>query len=311
MKISKIKNKGLRRKIKTSGTDENLFVLAIMKAFEKQLKSQNFKDNDYSAFEQFLQNINFKKLPKLSKLLGRKILKRNREGFMGIMESLVSGMSTIESKKREEKLFKKAVNSLAKEERFFAPIIEKFSTNVNMIKDVPMEVTKILRKAYLKGESLRGTEFEKLIYEKMKSRAKTIVRTESSKINSAFTEVRAKALGIRGYIWSSSGDKRVRDSHSAMDNVLVFWNDPPIFKSITKKGKESEMIGHAGETVNCRCVSLPVFELDDISFPVKVAERAVLTEKYLGKNKYDLTVRGIVRYTKEEFMKKYGAEVKK
>lgn len=311
MKISKIKNKSLRRKIRTRGSDENLFLMSIMKILEKQLTSQKFKDNDYDGFERFLQNLDFRKLNRLTKIFGKNILRKNREGFMGIMESLVSGMSKTESTKREEKLFKKSVNSLAKEERFFAPLLEKFSNNISKIKDIPSELTGILRKAYMQGEGLRGTEFEKLIYDKMKSRARTIVRTESSKINAAFTEVRAKALGIRGYIWSSSGDKRVRDSHSAMDNVLVFWNNPPTFKSITKKGKESEMVGHAGETVNCRCVSLPVFELDDIQFPVKVAEHAVLIEKYVGKNKYDLKVSGVVKYTKDEFIKRYGAEVKK
>ena len=306
MKLSRLRNKSLRKKIKTQSSAENIFISALMKNIQKQINKYNLKDNDFNEFERILQNLNFTKLPKMSKMLGRKILKRNREGFSGILEALSEGLTQIKNQNREEKLFKKAMNSLAKEEKYFAPIMEKFTQNVNKIKEIPFELINILRNAYLKGEGLRGTEFEKLIYEKMKKRAKLIVRTESSKINSAFTEVRAKALNLKGYIWSSSADKRVRDSHSAMDGVLVFWNNPPTFRSISKKGKINDMVGGAGETPNCRCVMLPVFELDDIQFPVKVAENAVLTEKYEGKGKYNLSIRGINKYTKDEFLKKFN-----
>ena len=306
MKLTRQKSKSLRKKLKTQSTAENIFVSALMKSLKSQIKKYNFKDNDFSEFERFLQNLNLNKISKMSKSLGIKILKKNREGFSNILEALAEGMSQIKNSRKEEKLFKKTMNSLAKEEKYFAPILEKFSQNINKIKDVPFELTKILRKAYMNGEGLRGTEFEKLIYEKMKKRAKLIVRTESSKINAAFTEVRAKALNVKGYIWSTSLDSRVRDSHKAMDNVLVFWNDPPIFRNISKKGKITDMTGGAGETPNCRCVMLPVFEIEDITFPIKVAERAVLTEKYIGKGKYTLTIKGINRYTKEEFIKKYS-----
>lgn len=311
MRLTRSKSKSLRKKMKTNSSAENMFIITLMNMIGSQLKRYKFSDNDFSEFEKALQNLNFKKLPKLSKVLGRRILKRNREGFDGIMSSLLEGLTQTKKKKNEEKLFKQSVNSLAKEEKFFGPVLEKFNENISKIKEVPFEVTKILRKAYLNGEGLRGTEFEKLIYERMKKRAKLIVRTESSKINAVFTEVRAKALNIKGYIWSSSGDKRVRDSHNKLDGVLIFWNDPPTFRSISKKGNVSEMIGNAGEFPNCRCVSLPVFELEDIQFPIKVAERAVLTDKYMGKNKYNLTVKGITTYTKAKFLEKFGTIIKR
>lgn len=311
MRLTRSKSRNLRKKMRTQNNAENIFIITLMNMVSSQLKKFKLTDNNYSEFEKALHNLSFKKLPKLSKVLGRKILKKNKEGFEGIMSSLLEGLTQTKKKKNEERLFKQSVNSLAKEEKFFGPILEKFNENVNKIKDVPMELTKILRKAYLNGEGLRGTEFEKLVYERMKKRAKLIVRTESSKINAAFTEVRAKALNIKGYIWSSSGDKRVRDSHNKLDGVLIFWNDPPTFRSISKKGNTSEMVGNAGEFPNCRCVSLPVFELEDISFPIKVAERAILTDKYVGKNKYNLTVKGIRTYTKAQFIEKFGTIIKR
>lgn len=307
MKLFKHIQKNLRKRVKPQSTAENIFISALMQNIKKQLNQYDLKKekDNFSLYENILQNLTFTKLPKMSKILGKKILKKNREGFSGILEALSEGLTQVNKKRKEEQLFKKSMNSLAKEEKYFEPILNKFEENVSKIKDVPLDVVQILRKAYLNGEGMRGTEFEKLIYDKMKNRAKLIVRTESAKINSAFTEVRAKALNIKGYIWSSSKDQRVRSTHSRMDGVLVFWNDPPTFRSISKKGKVSEMIGGAGETPNCRCVMLPVFELDDITFPIEIAEHAVLTEKYSGKNKYQLEVKGIKKYTKDKFLETY------
>lgn len=305
MKITKSKNKSLRNKVKTQSSIENLFITALMKSIKKQVSKYKLKDNDYSEFEKILQNLTFTKLPQMSKILGKKILKRNREGFSGILEALTEGFTQVKKQKKEEKLFKQAVNTLAQEEKYFEPLMNKFSENVSKIKNIPYELINTLRNAYMQGEGLRATDFEKLIYEKMKKRAKLIVRTESSKINTAFTEVRAKALNIKCYMWSSSLDQRVRDSHKALDNVLLFWDDPATFRNISKKGKVSEMVGAAGEFPNCRCVPLPIFEIDDIQFPVKVAEHVVLTEKYVSKNKYDLSVVGVHKYTREQFIKKF------
>ncbi|MGF6878368.1 phage minor head protein [Paraburkholderia sp. MM5477-R1] len=81
-------------------------------------------------------------------------------------------------------------------------------------------------------------------------RAKLIARDQTSKLNSAITEARQTALGIEEYEWQTSGDERVRDSHAENDGKVFRWDSPP-------------ETGHPGHDVNCRCVALPRFKLDE------------------------------------------------
>jgi SPP1 gp7 family putative phage head morphogenesis protein len=82
------------------------------------------------------------------------------------------------------------------------------------------------------------------------SRAKLIARDQTSKINGAFTSVRQQSLGITKFVWQTAQDERVREEHADLDGEEYLWSEPP---------KE----GMPGEAVNCRCIALPVFELDD------------------------------------------------
>ena len=53
-------------------------------------------------------------------------------------------------------------------------------------------------------------------------------------------------MGIKQYIWSTSGDERVRDSHAENDGKIFSYDDPP-------------PTGHPGDEINCRCVAIPYF----------------------------------------------------
>jgi hypothetical protein len=88
-----------------------------------------------------------------------------------------------------------------------------------------------------------------------------------------------------------------------MDGVLVFWNNVPTLDKMT---------GHAGEYPNCRCLGLPVVTIDDIPFPIRVAEgNLVISSKYVkgshGKKFNTRIISGrIKQYTKPEFLRVYG-----
>lgn len=82
------------------------------------------------------------------------------------------------------------------------------------------------------------------------SRAKLIARDQTSKMNGNFNQVRQTSLGISRYQWSTSGDERVRDTHAANEGLEFSWDDPPA------------ETGHPGNDINCRCVAIPVFDLD-------------------------------------------------
>ena len=108
--------------------------------------------------------------------------------------------------------------------------------------------------------------------ELLRSRIHLISRTETSKASSALTQARSEALNLPCYIWRTSKDARVRDSHSLMDGVVCFWADPPAPETLD--GIKSTL-GHynCGDAPNDRCYPEVVLTLDDIAFPARVATK--------------------------------------
>jgi Phage Mu protein F like protein len=102
----------------------------------------------------------------------------------------------------------------------------------------------------------------------VRSSAMRLARTEISKSNTALIEARSENLGIPLYEWSTVDDERVRRSHRKMENVLVFWDDPPSPEALV--GEKS--VGHypPGGVWNCRCTPLPVVRLEHLKWPHRV-----------------------------------------
>lgn len=79
-------------------------------------------------------------------------------------------------------------------------------------------------------------------------RAMFIARDQSSKLNAALTQARHEDVGVTKYMWSTSGDELVRDSHAEKDGQIFEYANPPADT------------GHPGHDVNCRCVAIAVFD---------------------------------------------------
>ena len=94
-------------------------------------------------------------------------------------------------------------------------------------------------------------------------RAMFIARDQSSKLNAALTQARHEDVGIKKYMWSTSLDERVRDSHADKEGLIFEYANPPADT------------GHPGHDFNCRCVAIPVFDevqakaQETLSEPVK------------------------------------------
>ena len=78
-------------------------------------------------------------------------------------------------------------------------------------------------------------------------RAQVIARDQVSKFNGNLTMLRQQNMGVRKYIWHTSGDRRVRPTHEANEGQVFSWDYPPA-------------TGHPGEEVQCRCTAEAVFE---------------------------------------------------
>lgn len=129
---------------------------------------------------------------------------------------------------------------------------------VELITSIPREAAERVHKLSERALtfSLRADTIAKEIRDTTEgvtaSRAKLIARTEVSRSQASLVEARAVYAGSEGYIWTTSRDGDVRDTHRAMDGKFVRWDDPP-------KTDPGLAPYHAGCGPNCRCFAVPVF----------------------------------------------------
>lgn len=153
--------------------------------------------------------------------------------------------------------------------------INQVYENARWIKAVPQNIaldfTDIIQEEALRG--IRSSETAKKLLSKYKevseAQMNLIARTETSKTQTALTQVRAARLGLDWYIWRTSEDSRVRSSHDHMDGVLIRWSEPPRPELLIGE-KNPPSAYHAGGIYNCRCYPEPVVDFDFLTFPVKV-----------------------------------------
>ena len=150
----------------------------------------------------------------------------------------------------------------------------QINRNAEIIKSLPNDIAKQVNEHVLR-ESLAGTrasdiaeQIKTMFPHVAKTKANLIARTETSKTSTALTRARSEAVGVDWYIWRTSQDQRVRDSHRIMSGVLVKWTSPPSPEALDKKKSYGHY--HAGDTFNCRCYPEPVIDLDLIKWPALV-----------------------------------------
>lgn len=138
---------------------------------------------------------------------------------------------------------------------------EAAEANAALIKSIPeqyfAEIGELVRDAFaggLRWEEL--VEHIKSLGYSTDNRAKLIARDQTGKMNSAFNRVRQTGLGIKRYRWSGALDIRERSSHRLMEGAICEWNDPPMV--------DSERV-NPGEPVQCRCVAIPLVNLEEIA----------------------------------------------
>lgn len=155
-------------------------------------------------------------------------------------------------------------------EAFYAII----SQNAKLIQTVPETMAERLSAKMAKGQ-IAGKRPEELMKDIQREfphlsavQARRIARTETSKASTAITRVRSESAGLSWYVWCTSDDSRVRDSHAKMDGVIVSWKDPPSPEELVREPSYGHY--HAGEIFNCRCYAAPLISTDDVTWPHKV-----------------------------------------
>jgi SPP1 gp7 family putative phage head morphogenesis protein len=131
--------------------------------------------------------------------------------------------------------------------------------NVHLITSLPVDAAQRVHKLTLAGQT-NAMRAEEVAQEILKtgdvtySRAKLIARTEIARTASGLTMARALHVGCTHYIWRTSGDSDVRESHKEMDGQVIPFNDPPTLSDGTTT--------HAGMIFNCRCYAEPILTED-------------------------------------------------
>lgn len=139
-------------------------------------------------------------------------------------------------------------------------IAQALGAQVDLITSLPREAGQRVHKLTLEGlaDSTRASEISKEILrsgEVTESRATLIARTEVARTASELTKVRANHLGCTHYIWRTSGDADVRESHKKMNGKVVAFDTPPTLSDGT--------VTHAGQIYNCRCYIEPILPEED------------------------------------------------
>lgn len=105
-------------------------------------------------------------------------------------------------------------------------------------------IAKIIEERFIQGVDSKGRPVNAV------ARARLIARDQVLKHNGQLTKLLQKESGITKYIWRTSNDERVRDTHAAADGQVFSWENPPPW-------------GHPGEDFQCRCHAEPVITGDD------------------------------------------------
>ena len=124
-----------------------------------------------------------------------------------------------------------------------------------------------LQDGFLSGKS--NTEIGRQIQEAYgieKRHAQFIARDQTAKLNADLTQSQQTDAGGSEYIWSDAGDNRVRPRHEQLNGKRFKWSEPPIVDENT--GRRC----HPGEDYNCRCVALPVFNIENLELPWEKSE---------------------------------------
>lgn len=138
-------------------------------------------------------------------------------------------------------------------EPYLAGAIDSFvATNASLIESIPTQalsqVEDEVRRAVMAGT--RPEQLRSIIQTRFNvagSRASLIARDQVGKLHGQLNQLRQTELGITRYIWITSNDERVRDTHAANQGVSFAWDSPP------------PETGHPGEDFQCRCAAQPDF----------------------------------------------------
>lgn len=129
------------------------------------------------------------------------------------------------------------------------------------------EMEKVIIDGFSKGRTPRAISNDiQRRFDVTKSKANLLARDQIGTLSADLTRARQESAGVTEYIWSSSGDERVRECHQELDGKKFRYNDPPAMWYMTKHGKVyTGRHCNPGEDYQCRCTAKAVFDFDRLN----------------------------------------------
>lgn len=162
---------------------------------------------------------------------------------------------------------------------FYVEQLKKWvEENVGLISSIPEDTLEKMKDIVYDGFT-NGKTTTRMVKEIQRAygisrrRAELIARDQTAKLNGQIQKTQQQDAGITEYVWSTTGDERVRRSHRELNGKKFSWDDPPE----NSDGRKC----HPGQDFQCRCIGRPVFNRN-INLPVADDEPAQITIKRNG-----------------------------
>ncbi|PZL78237.1 phage head morphogenesis protein [Enterococcus plantarum] len=167
-----------------------------------------------------------------------------------ISSKYLNGISTFSKTNVNSQLSAKGINPVEKESWLKEYMNSKIAENVSYITNIRDEYTtkfeQIIYRGVTSGQSSKEMRDELVNLVGMsEDRAQFIARDQTGSILGQLNAKRHQRAGLIAFIWSDSGDERVRQSHHERNGKIYYYADDPLLP---------------GTDYGCRCVAEP---LDD------------------------------------------------
>lgn len=176
---------------------------------------------------------------------------------LNMLTSGVGQSVDIHQKKQFDRNIKQVIGiPISAAEPWMVDLMAAFRTeNVSLIKSLVGNQLDQIEQLLIRGQR-RGLQVDVLreqIQDRFKvsrSKARLLARDQTNKLNGELAQLRQQSIGVKQYIWRTSGDDRVRETHEDLEGTTQSWDNAPDVGG----GRRA----HPGEDFQCRCYAEPI-----------------------------------------------------
>jgi SPP1 gp7 family putative phage head morphogenesis protein len=173
------------------------------------------------------------------------------------------------SKKQVKQSIKKMRDEDSGDKKDLDQMLRSFiSSNLDLMKiirkNLVYKTVKTIKDGFASGDDLEDIEEQILDdIDSMENSLKFNAKEQIRDLHINYSRYKLVKLGIYGYIWVDVGDNRVRASHRVLNQKIMSWKDPTIYRTRgNDKWRKKSSIGgvqkQVGEDPGCRCGFIPI-----------------------------------------------------